>query len=242
MLPFYDTSNGTIIPPEHISPEYADFNRTHKALRRQDRTTMVIIDENKYEYVETMATIQMYVKYNQYGNNPHAQTIHVPYEPHGYPAFARVCNELDGSGFRWGTYDYDHGFFNYVTEGHVATLLDMQARDEDISPPLPAGMVLVREAEFREGQEAIIGRDRMRRRAEDRKRDAKAVRARERAAAAVNSPEIIALRREKQRELTERRAAKLAEAQGAPEVQGAPIASGSGVATTQAAEADVPME
>ncbi|KAJ7833925.1 hypothetical protein B0H14DRAFT_2591132 [Mycena olivaceomarginata] len=151
IMPNYNTSNSTIILPDKISPEYTNFNRKHKVLRRQDRTTMVIIDENGYEYAEAMQTIQMFTKYNRYGNNPHVQAAIIPFEPHSYPVFARICNTLDERGFFLGTHDYKHSCFNYVTKGSVATLVDMQAHNVDILPPLPMGMVLVREGGYSRG-------------------------------------------------------------------------------------------
>ncbi|KAJ7506356.1 hypothetical protein B0H11DRAFT_2272188 [Mycena galericulata] len=220
----YDTSNGTIIPPSEISPEYAEFNRTHAVIRRQDRETMVLIDSNGHERVQSMKTIQMYTKYNQYGNNPTVDQQFVPFEPAGYLEFALTNNSRDGSGYHWGTYDYQRGCFNFVTKGRIATLIDMQARDVDITPPPPEGMVLVRESDIQDGRDAIIGRDRARRRAEQRQRDA---------AFAVNAPEIQAMRLEKQRQLPQQQLEKSAEsatgAGGSSSGDGAPSAGEDGI-------------
>ncbi|KAJ7798355.1 hypothetical protein B0H14DRAFT_2617937 [Mycena olivaceomarginata] len=137
-----------------------------------------------------MQTIQLYTKYNILGNSPNANQDFIPYEPHGYHAFALANNARDNSDLRWGTFDSEHGCLNFVTEGRIATLVDMMARGVDKS------------AGAREnGQDAIVGRDRARRRAMERQRAAKDLNVAQRDSDALNGPEIQALRLQRQREL-----------------------------------------
>ncbi|KAK7016550.1 hypothetical protein R3P38DRAFT_3202733 [Favolaschia claudopus] len=77
------------------------------------------------------------------------------------------------------------------------------ARDIDIAPPLPRGMILVREVDYLDGREAIFGRDRARRRAEERTRANKALAQAKKASNRLNNDELREARLRKQKEYEE---------------------------------------
>ncbi|KAJ7825593.1 hypothetical protein B0H14DRAFT_3468483 [Mycena olivaceomarginata] len=130
-MAFY-AGQGEIRPLSQIPAKYAPFNNAHRAIRRQDQSSFVLLDPvepDSKEYVVPADMIRLFIFHNLRMNDPNQDvTVH----PLGYPEFAKA---------------------------KIASLKDFLVRDQDLEVGPPDGFVLVSEARWERAQEAVWDRE-----------------------------------------------------------------------------------
>ncbi|KAJ7349754.1 hypothetical protein DFH08DRAFT_997055 [Mycena albidolilacea] len=173
-MAFY-AGQGEIRPLSQIPTKYAPFNNAHRAIRRQDQSSFVLLDPvepDSKEYVvpADMVASQSYLSYevlieeqirlfifhNLRMNDPNQDvTVH----PLGYPEFAKVFNDFDESVFKFAYHDIFENWTFWDEKAKIASLKDFLVRDQDLEVGPPDGFVLVSEARWERAQEAVWDRE-----------------------------------------------------------------------------------
>ncbi|KAJ7790162.1 hypothetical protein B0H14DRAFT_2626346 [Mycena olivaceomarginata] len=146
-MAFY-AGQGEIRPLSQIPAKYAPFNNAHRAIRRQDQSSFVLLDPvepDSKEYVvpADMVASQSYLSYevlieeqirlfifhNLRMNDPNQDvTVH----PLGYPEFAKVFNDFDESVFKFAYHDIFENWTFWDEKAKIASLKDFLVRDQDL--------------------------------------------------------------------------------------------------------------
>ncbi|CAK5279087.1 unnamed protein product, partial [Mycena citricolor] len=191
---------------EPLTPQHLEFNAKHKGTLKWVAPGVLLVHLNDGDALLTAHQFRQCLLWNEAVNNPDFDGTVYGRGPIGIAELGAACNRYDNKSWSFASVDESGGIV--FAEQYVPTVHDGLCSDDIMAGRDAPGMITITVAEYEEGREAIIGRDRAIRKARERRlaeRDIPA--STEDYATGVNGGAMIAKRRQR---IEEARANRLA--------------------------------